>query len=230
LQSSAHSILISQILSTPLAPSEADACAILRASVQYCGHGRDVVAPIRLAEQAFANRPYSEALFDAAWAYRQTLHGLTAIQAKLAKQELDWMLWHDPRRIERKCWSRTLQMSLAKMQRAEAFAWQWMLRHTTHGLNSCRGKAWLMEAERRLANLGTERYRDQMDQWFVFSGKTPIRLNPAGSNMLRLLASYGILAPGVIPVLCRLRSVNWARRDTANKVLEAVAWVEQSAQ
>jgi hypothetical protein len=226
-ESSAHSILISQILSLPLDAAEDDVCAILNASVHFCGHGGDVTAPIRLAEKVFANKPYTPALFDAAAAYRQTLYGLTAIQAKLAKQELDWMLWHDPRRPERKCWSRTLQLSFPRMQAAEAFGWQWMLRHTTHGLNPGRGKTWLSEAERRLNNLGAERYCQRLDEWFVFPAEVPVRMSPPGSNVLRLLVSYGALVGATVPVLLRLKSVNWSSRNAANKVLKTVAWVEQ---
>jgi hypothetical protein len=226
-ESSAHSILISQILSSPLDASEEDVCAILHAAVHFCGHVGDVVAPIRLAEKVFANRPYSPALFDAALTYRATLHGLTATQAKLAKQELDWILWHDPRRTERRCWSRTLQLSLARMEPAETFGWQWMLRHTTHGLNRGRGKAWVMEAARRLKTLGEERYRRRLDEWFVFPSDVPIRLSPAGSNMLRLLVSYGVLVPAVVPVLGRLKSAKWVGRSTADKVLKSLAWVEE---
>ncbi len=197
-ESSAHSILIGSILSSRLDATEKDVCDILRASLHYCGHGSDVTAPIRLAETVFANRPYTEALFDAASAYRKALHGLTSIQAKLAKQELDWILWHDSRKPEKHCWSRSLQISICRMQPAEAFGWQWMLRHTTHSLSRGRGKGWLAEAELRLKLVGRAHYRQRLDEWFVFP-KEPIRLNPPGSNMARLLVSYGALVPRRCP-------------------------------
>ncbi len=227
VESSAHSIVISQILASRLDATEHDVCAILHASTHFCGHGSDVVAPIRLAEKVFANRPYSNALFDAAQAYRKALNGLTAIQAKLAKQELDWIMWHDSRLPEKTCWSRTLQLALPTLEPAEAFAWQWMLRHTTHALNHGRGKAWLIEAERRLDSVGAKRYHDRLDQWLVFPEAKPARLNPPGSNMLRLLVSYAVLAPSALPVLGRLKAVNWSGTDTARKVLKTLAWVEE---
>src|SRR5215469_9475009 len=103
-----------------------------------------------------------------------------------------------------------------------------MLRHTTHGLNHGRGKGWLItEADRRLNKLGVERYCHRLDEWFVFPAEVPVRLNPPGSDMLRLLVSYGALVPATLPILVRLKSVNWSSRDAANKVLQAVAWVEQ---
>ncbi len=154
---------------------------------------------------------------------------MTAIQAKLAKQELDWIMWHDARRPEKYCWSRTLQLAFPTMEPAEALAWQWMLRHTTHALNHGRGKAWLIEAERRLNIVGAKRYQDRLDQWFVFPAESASRLNPPGSNMLRLLVSYGVLVPGTLPVLGRLRAVKWASTDTARKVLKTLAWVEGRA-
>ena len=58
--------------------------------------------------------------------------------------------------------------------------------------------------------------------WFVFSGE-PVRLSPAGSNILRLLVSYGVFVPTALPVLGRLNSVNWANPDTARKVLTSLA-------
>ena len=140
------------------------------------------------------------------------------------------MLWHDPRHPEKRCWTRTLQLSLAAMPRGEAFAWQWMLRNTTHALNRARGKAWLGEAERRLDLLGTKRYRDRLDEWFDFPKEATVRLQPPGSNMLRLLISYGALVPAAHTVLARLNNVNWENPGTAHKVMTGLAWVQKRKQ
>ena len=226
-ESSVYSLVISQLLASQLDATESDVCAILHASFHLCGHGDDVLAPIRLAEKTFAGKPYTVNLFDAARAYRKTLQGLTAVQSQLAKQELDWMLWHDARRPEKRCWTRKLQLSLAAMPSGEAFAWQWMLRHTTHAVNQARGKTWLAEAERRLALLGAKRYRDRLDHWFHFPEKEPVRLNPPGSNMLRLLVSYGVLVPAALPVLKRLNDVGWASPGIARKVMTDLTWVQK---
>ncbi len=226
-KSSIYSILISLLLSSQVDATEDAACAILRASFHFCGHGGDVLAPIRLAERAFTGKPYTAQLFDAALVYRQTLKGLAAVQAQLAKQELSWILWHDPRHPEKHCWTRVIQLSLAVMPRDEAFAWQWMLRHTTHALNRPCGKIWLVEAERRMELLGANRYRDRLDQWFVFPRGEPIRLSPAGSNVLRLVVSYGALAPKALPALSRLKSVKWAAPANARKVMTSLAWLQE---
>ena len=149
------------------------------------------------------------------------------MQAQLAKQELSWTLWHDQRHPEKHCWTRALQLSLAAMPRDEAFAWQWMLRHTTHASSQARGRTWLSEAERRLEQLGARCYRTRLEQWFVFPEKECVRLNPPGSNMLRILVSYGAVVPAALPVLERLSGVNWATPDTAHKVMTGLAWLQK---
>jgi hypothetical protein len=226
-ESSAHSLLISRILASQTDVTEEESCSILHSSFHFCGHGGDVVGPIRLAERAFAGKSYTVSLFDAARAYRKTLQGLISVQARLAKQELDWVLWHDPRYPEKRCWTRRLQLSFPVMGSGEAFVWQWMLRHTTHTLNRAPGKAWLAEAECRLDALGPRQYRNRLDEWFVFHEGEPVRLSPSGSNILRLLVSYGVFVPAAAPAIGRLNCVNWASPDTSRKVLTTLAWLKK---
>jgi len=226
-ESSAYSLLISRILASQTDVSEDEACAILGSSFHFCGHGGDVVAPVRLAERAFTGKPYTPSLFDAMRVYRKTLHGLITVQARLAKQELDWVLWHDTRFPEKRCWTRRLQLSFPTMRPGEAFAWQWMLRHTTHTLNRPPGKDWLAEAKRRLNGLTLTQYRHRLDEWLVFPEGEPVRLSPTGSNMLRSLVNYGVFVPEAASVFQRLKTVNWATPETARKVLTSFAWLHK---
>lgn len=225
-ESSMHSLLISRILSLDLDASEDEACAVLRNSFHYCGHGGDVVPPIRLAERVFAGKPYTVPLFDAAQAYRKALQGLISVQSQLAKQELDWILWHDARHPEKRCFTRQIQLSFTGMGQSEAFAWQWMLRHTTHALNHARGKAWLAEGERRLSRLGAKQFQIRIEQWLVFTGTGTVFLSPAGSNMLRLLVIYGAFVPTSLPFFEPLKNVRWANRETARKVTASLNRVQ----
>src|SRR5580658_5790915 len=87
---------LSTILESGLSPNEDMACATSRASYHHCGHGSDVVLPMELVEKAYHEKPYSEELFDAALAYRETLGRVRhTTQAQVARIMLLWLLWHD---------------------------------------------------------------------------------------------------------------------------------------
>jgi hypothetical protein len=161
----------------------------------------DVTAPVRMAEQAFAGKPHTPEMFDAARAYRKTLKGLISVQAKLAKNELEWILWHDGRQPEKRSWTAGIKRSLASL-----------------GKGCCAIRL-------TVARVGEERCRRAMDEWLVFPREEAVPLKPAGSNMLCTLVSYGVLAPSAVPVLARVTDVRWANVANSYKVLAAFEWV-----
>jgi hypothetical protein len=222
---SCHSILISTILTTHLAPTEEEALAILHKSFHRCGHGDDVAPPLNLAEQVFDRRPYTLGLFDAAAAYLQSLRGTKSIISHEVKRRLSWILWHDPRRIEKRCWTGRIQRDLHAIKPEQAWGWQWLLRHPHGGKRSVTGKAWRKEGERRLALVGVDSFLTALDRWFQIPAE-PIVLKPAGSVMLqRLIVHAGLIEPAQSrPILLRLRQARWAQRAVAEKVIAEVGF------
>jgi len=223
---SCYSILISTILASGIKPDHREAAEILRRSFHRCGHGSDVEPPVTLAEKAFRDRPYSNDLFDSALVYRETLRVSRGSVAQNVKRKLSWMLWHDARRIEKKCHARRIQQAIHAMDPKSAFHWQWLLRNTSAGLNSAPGKTWIKEGTKRLAKIGTEAFLSRLDEWFTFP-EGEANLSAAGSAMLRLLVWYGALvdAERSLPVLVRLANVSWSKRAPEGKVMGALAWV-----
>jgi hypothetical protein len=226
--SSSYGILISTLLTEKdLVPSDAQVYAILRGAFHYCGHGCDVDTPVKLAEKVFENRPYNAELFDSAMVYRETLRPLQSIASQNTKKMLDWMFWHDTRKPVKNCWTARIQSTLAGINPEEAFAWQWMLRHTAGGLNAAPGKSWLKEAEKRFKKLGESAFLPRLAAWFDFPENEPVRLTPVGSSMLRVLVWYAgfVDSTRTLPILVRVAGVQWAKRDPAQKVVNAVAWL-----
>jgi hypothetical protein len=225
-ESSCYSILISTILESKIRPTQEEAAVILRRSYHQCGHGSDVEPPLALAERAFRNHSYSDALFDAVAAYYETLRPTRSTTASNVKRKLKWVLWHDARRIEKSCCTRHMQNAIHAMPSPQPFAWQWLLRNTAPGLNSSPGKGWIKEGKKRLSPIGEEEFLRGLDQWFNFpDAKTT--LSPAGSAMLRLLVWYASLVDvnRSLPILVRFTRVSWVKRNPALKVVAALAWL-----
>ncbi|MBM3786237.1 MAG: hypothetical protein FJW30_17905 [Acidobacteria bacterium] len=142
------------------------------------------------------------------------------------KRKLSWILWHDPRRIEKTCQTRRIQQAIHLMDSERAFHWQWLLRHTAAGLNSAPSSKWLREGRKRLARIGEAQFLSALDSWFQFP-ENEAEVSAAGSAMLRLLVWYGVLAGAEqsLPILLRLTHVSWSKRAPVGKVMAALAWV-----
>lgn len=224
-ETSCWSILISTILQSRIQPDQIEVCQILEKSYHRCGHGSDVEPPLTLAEEAFRNQPYSQTLFDAVHAYRETLRASRSSRAAGVKRKLSWILWHDSRRIEKSCQTRKIQLAIHSMDSERAFHWQWLLRNTAAGLNSSPGKGWLKEGQKRLAKIGEAQFHSALDCWFQFP-EEDVKISAAGSAMLRLLVWYGVLADSErsLPTLVRLAHVSWNKRAPVGKVMAALAW------
>jgi hypothetical protein len=228
-ETSCYSILISTILSSGIRRDPNEATEILRRSYHRCGHGSDVEPPLTLAERAFRNQPYSNALFDSVLDYRETLRSSRSSQAANVKRKLNWILWHDSRRVEKSCHTRRIQKAIHSMENQNAFHWEWLLRNTAAGLNSAPGKYWLKEGSKRLAPIDREQFLSRIDDWFTFP-QEEVKLSAPGSAMLRLLVWYGVLADAErsLPVLVRLAHVSWDKRAPVGKVMAALAWTLRS--
>src|SRR5258708_22766458 len=225
-ESSCYSILISTILESKIPPTQDEAVAILRKSYDQCGHGSDVEPPLALAQRAYRNHAYSDDLFDAVAAYYETLRPTRSTTASNVKRKLKWVLWHDPRRVEKSCCTRHMQHAIHAMPAPQAFAWQWLLRNTAPGLNSSPGKGGLKQGKKRLSQIGEKEFLHRLDQWFTFR-EAKTTLSPAGSAMLRLLVWYASLVDvhRSLPILVRFTRVSWVKRNPALKVVAALAWL-----
>ncbi len=223
---SCWSILISTTLCSGIEPNGDEAVQILRRSYHRCGHGNDVDPPVSLAEKAFAGKPYTRELFDAAAVYRQTLRVSRSSKAANVKQKLSWILWHDPARIEKRCVTRRIQLAIHSMEPDLAFRWQWFLRNTQTSMHAGASKSWCAEAGKRVQGIGEEEYLRRMDDWLTMQ-EGEVELSPAGSSVLRLLVWYGyVVSPErSLPILVRLARAKWQKKAPVGKVMGALAWL-----
>ena len=224
---SANSILISTLLGFIPKVTEAEACSILRSAFHYCGHGGDVEPPVTLAEKAFAGERYTVELFDAVRAYQAALKGIRSVVANNVKRRLQWILWHDSRKIIRTCWMGRVQRSLAAMPDDRRFVWEWLLRNTSGSANGAPGETWLKEAEKRIAMIDHVEFLAFLDEWLVFPAGETIALSTTGSCVLRLLVWYAGLVDlqKSLPILVRLADVRWCQKEPARKVIGGLSWL-----
>jgi hypothetical protein len=225
-ETSCFSILISTILESGVKPNRDEAVEILQKSFHICGHGSDVEPPLTLAEVAFRDQPYSNALFDAVVAYRETLRVSRSSRAANVKRKLSWVLWHDARRMEKRCHTRRIQQAIHSMPGEGPFHWEWLLRNTSAGMSAKPGRDWIKEGRKRIASIGEERFLAMIDAWFTFlAGEAD--LSAAGSNVLRLLVWYGALVDTKrsLPMLARLAHASWSKKAPVGKVMGALAWL-----
>ena len=75
--------------------------------------------------------------------------------------------------------------------------------------------------------MGEGAFLEKLDAWFAFPAKDAVRLSPSGSCMLRLLVWYASLVDidRSLPMLVRVADVNWHKREPAQKIVSAVAWL-----
>jgi len=160
-------------------------------------------------------------------AYRETLRSVRSVAAQNTKRKLEWISWHDSRHSLQHCWTARMRSDIGTMAHKEAFHWQWLLRNTAGGLNAGPGKAWLKEAKKRLTPIGEEDFLQKLDAWFAFPPGQAVRLSPAGSCALRLLVWYGSMvdAERSLPVLVRIAHAEWQKREPAQKIVSALAWL-----
>ncbi len=128
-EKSVASVLISVLLKSRLKPNEQETCDILRNASHYCGHGSDVLPPVNFIEIAVQGKPFTAEI---------------------------WVIWHDVSKPDAECYTGAIQRAIAKMNREEAFAWQWLLRKTVAGFRP--GTTWHVEAGKRLEALGRDKF------------------------------------------------------------------------
>jgi hypothetical protein len=228
-ESACSSILISTILRRAPAVSEAQALTILTVAHHYCGHGSDVNPPLDLALGFFKDRPYSFKLFDAASCYRDCLRKVRAIAALNTRRRLIWILWHDPRKIERTCHTRHIQIALREMSEPKRTNWEMLFRHSSLSLGAKSGKQWLQKSRELLERIGIDEFIERLNNWFTFPEEA-ITVGNAGCAMMRTLIWCGLAANDerALPILRRLKKASWKKSSAGarRKLYLALDWVE----
>jgi len=233
IESACCSILISTIHGRVPTASESEALAILSTAYHHCGHGSDVAPPLDLALSFYVNRLYSLELMDAASRYRDSLRKVRARATVNTRRRLLWIIWHDPRKIERACHTRKIQLALSAMDEARKLAWEMLFRHNSLSVASKPGKEWLRRAQELLAAIEPIEFVERLDEWFTFDEQTEVSVGYTGWAMLRTLIWCGYLTTDqrVLPILCRLRTAKWKKRNLniRRKLLNALEGLQASS-
>jgi hypothetical protein len=147
-----------------------------------------------------------------------------------ALQQVHMLLWHDesdPLDPSR-CWSDRVRGKLRAMSGARQASWKALLRHTRGNAPAKPAKAWLKEAEQRLARVGLDDFRERFCCWLApFGSAEPQSLTVAGSHILRGLLWYAALAedPALAAAALSLLDAVWKAKRNIDKVMVALVSV-----
>jgi hypothetical protein len=153
-----------------------------------------------------------------------------AIDVQNALQLRDMLLWHDERDALDldSCWSERVRDGLRAMTGERCERWRALLRHIRGDAGSKPAKAWIKEAQARLAAVGAEDFRAMTTQWFAcFRERAPLKLSVVGSHVLKGLLWYAALArnPAVTEAALALIDAPWKPKRNLDKVMVALALV-----
>jgi hypothetical protein len=147
-----------------------------------------------------------------------------------ALQQVHMLLWHDesdPLDPSR-CWSDRVRGELRAMSGARQASWKALLRHIKGNSPAKPAKAWLKEAEQRLARVGLDDFRERFCCWLApFGSAEPQSLTVAGSHILRGLLWYAALAkdPALAAAALSLLDAVWKAKRNIDKVMVALVSV-----
>lgn len=129
-------------------------------------------------------------------------------------QLLDMLLWHDEwDQIDlAACWSQRVRRDYRAMFGERRQHWVSLLRHIRGDAGSKPPKAWVREAQGRLAVVGIEDFRATIGDWFgCFRCAEPLRLSVVGSHVLKGLLWYCAVArdPAVTAAALPILDAAW---------------------
>jgi len=149
---------------------------------------------------------------------------------QVAVQHVHLLLWHDesdPLDPSR-CWGEAVRRDLRAMRGARRTYWTALFRHIKGNAPAKPAKSWLKEADKRLAAVGREDFRDRFGAWLApLRSDEPQPLSVAGSHILRGLLWYAALIedPALPPIALALLGTRWKAKRNVDKVMVALVAV-----
>jgi hypothetical protein len=147
-----------------------------------------------------------------------------------AVQQVHMMLWHDEGDAldPARCWSDLVRGDLRAMTGARKAAWKALFRHIKGNAPAKPSPSWRKEAEKRLADLGLDEFRERFSAWLAPFGRgEPQTLGVAGSHVLRGLLWYAALTgdPRLAATATVLLDAKWKAKRNVDKVMVALVVV-----
>jgi hypothetical protein len=147
-----------------------------------------------------------------------------------AVQQVHMMLWHDEGDAldPGRCWSDLVRGDLRAMLGPRKAAWKALFRHIKGNAPAKPSPSWRKEAEKRLAALGLDEFRERFFAWLApFERGEPQSLSVAGSHVLRGLLWYAALAndPRVVATALTLLDAKWKAKRNVDKTMVALVSV-----
>ena len=147
---------------------------------------------------------------------------------QVAVQHVHLLLWHDESDPLDPSRGEAVRRDLRAMRGARRTNWTALFRHIKGNAPAKPAKSWLKEAEKRLATVGREDFRDRFGTWLapLRSGE-PQPLSVAGSHILRGLLWYAALTkdPALLPIALALLDTTWKAKQNVDKVMVALVGV-----
>jgi len=149
---------------------------------------------------------------------------------QVATQHVHMLLWHDENDPldPSRCWSDSVRRDFRAMEGARRAHWKSLFRHIKGNAPAKPAKGWLKEAEKRLARVGLDDFRDCFCAWLApFRSGEPQSLSVAGSHVLRGLLWYAASArdPQLAAAALTLLDANWKAKRNVDKVMVALVGV-----
>jgi len=143
-------------------------------------------------------------------------------------QLLDMLLWHDEcdELDLAACWSERVRRDYREMSGDQRRQWMALLRHIRGDAGSKPPKAWIKEAQSRVAAVGLEDFRNTVGGWFAcFRRREPLRLSVVGSHVLKGLLWYCSIArdPPLTAAALPILDAAWKPKRNLDKVMVALA-------
>ena len=154
-------------------------------------------------------------------------HGSSQASMQSIRQRLHMWLWLDEWDPvdPKKCWSERIRGDFRSMSGDERVKWRRLLKNIRGNLPVRMPASWVKEAEKSLAEVTVEGFRDRLAMWFEpFKSGQPLPLSVAGSHVLKVLIWYAALTRDerVKEIAYWLLEAKWKQKRNIDKSLLAL--------
>jgi hypothetical protein len=170
---------------------------------------------------------YTAEIVEAVRQYHDTLHGSVSDQAR--RQHVGWWLWLEdatPIKAE-ECWSGIVRADLRGFTGARKKAWLDLIGNMTFAVGAKAPAKWTKAAEKALAAVGPEDFRNQMRRWLAPMAPTEtaqsLRISTPGRDVLRCLIWNASLCPPdpqLDEALAWIGTAAWKNKESRDRMLK----------
>jgi len=236
MQVSGHAARVANIVlalsRVPLKLTEAQLEPLLKYAISQGDYWWPREETIAQVEELFHNQDLSAGTWRLLHQVHAAMAADNSISGQTVRRKFAVLLWHDPYDAVdlKNCWSETIRQDLRAMKDEKRRSWSAALRNNPVSDTTEPPKPWTKTADKCVASIGSEPFRDQLLVWFKpFAEPQPVRLTMAGSHILKVLLWYCRLlrdaAPDqrLDPAVCSLLDTKWRNKEFVFRPLTVLA-------